>query len=134
MSGSAEAETSRYYGQSESLLEHYAWYQSNSKERSWPVARLKPNDFGLFDMQGNVWEWCYDAFRSYPLDENGEAADQPSSEEVLDAGRRVVRGGSLSLHSSYVCSANRTSNQPVSRHKGHGSFGFRAARTYPLSP
>jgi hypothetical protein len=50
----AEAETSRYYGQSESLLEHYAWYQSNSKERSWPVARLKPNDFGLFDMQGNV--------------------------------------------------------------------------------
>jgi formylglycine-generating enzyme required for sulfatase activity len=87
MSGSAEAETSRYYGQSESLLEHYAWYQSNSKERSWPVARLKPNDFGLFDMQGNVWEWCYDACGSYPLDENDEAADQPSSEEVLDAGR-----------------------------------------------
>ena len=78
MSGSAEAETSRYYGQTESLLEHYAWYQSNSKERSWPVARLKPNDFGLFDMQGNVWEWCYDAFGSYPLDENDEAADQPA--------------------------------------------------------
>jgi len=72
----AEAETSRYYGQSESLLEHYAWYQSNSKDRSWPVAHLKPNDFGLFDMQGNVWEWCYDAFGSHPLDENDEAADQ----------------------------------------------------------
>ena len=137
MSGSAEAETSRYYGQTESLLEHYAWYQSNSNDRSWPVARLKPNDFGLFDMQGNVWEWCYDAFGSHPLDENDEAADQPVSEEVLDTGLdrlagRVLRGGSfLSLRSSYVRSANRNYRQPGSRLL---SFGFRAARTYHLSP
>jgi len=131
MSGSAEAETSRYYGQSESLLEHYAWYQSNSKERSWPAARLKPNDFGLFDMQGNVWEWCYDALGSYPLDENDEAADQPSSEEVLDAGRRVLRGGSFSYLSSNVRSAYRTSNQPDYR---SANLGFRAARTYHVSP
>ena len=131
MSGSAEAETSRYYGQSESLLEHYAWYQSNSKDRSWPVARLKPNDFGLFDMQGNVWEWCYDAYGSYPLDENDEAAEQPSSEEVLDAGRRVLRGGSSAARSSYVRSAFRNYTQPDVRSL---SFGFRAARTYHLSP
>ena len=131
MSGSAEAETSRYYGQSESLLEHYAWYQSNSKERSWPVARLKPNDFGLFDMHGNVWEWCYDAFRSYPLDENDEAVDQPSSEEVLDADDRVLRGGSFSNPSSFVRSANRDISQPGYR---NSRYGFRAARTYHLSP
>jgi len=132
MSGSAEAETSRYYGQSESLLEHYAWYQSNSKERSWPAARLKPNDFGLFDMQGNVWEWCYDALGSYPLDENDEAADQPSSEEVLDAFRRVLRGGSfLSLRSSYVRSALRYNYRPDLRLADNG---FRAARTYHVSP
>ena len=132
MSGSAEAETSRYYGQSESLLEHYAWYQSNSKDRSWPVARLKPNDFGLFDMQGNVWEWCYDAHGSYPLDENDEAADQPSSEEVLDAGRRVLRGGSFWRPLSDVRSANRTLYPPAYRYITF--IGFRAARTYSVSP
>ena len=131
MSGRAEAETSRYYGQSESLLEHYAWYQSNSKDRSWPVARLKPNDFGLFDMQGNVWEWCYDAYGSYPLDENDEAADQPSSEEVLDAGRRVLRGGSSLTLSSGVRSANRLYYRPDNRLT---NYGFRAARTYHVSP
>ena len=76
-------------------------------------------------MQGNVWEWCYDANGSYPLD---EAADQPSSEEVLDAGRRVLRGGSFSFHSSYVRSANRNANQPGYRNL---NYGFRAARTYP---
>ena len=136
MSGSAEAETSRYYGQSESLLEHYAWYQSNSKDRSWPVARLKPNDFGLFDMQGNVWEWCYDAFGSHPLDENDEAADQPVSEEVLDTGLdrlagRVLRGGSFLLQTSVVRSARRHFAQPVTRYR---NYGFRAAKTYHVSP
>ena len=80
---------------------------------------------------GNVWEWCYDAHGSYPLDENDEAADQPSREEVLDAGRRVLRGGSFYYLSSHVRSAYRSLNPPVIRSY---SYGFRAARTYHLSP
>jgi formylglycine-generating enzyme required for sulfatase activity len=132
MSGRAEAETSRYYGQSESFLEHYAWYQSNSKDRSWPVARLKPNDFGLFDMQGNASEWCYDAYGSYRGDETDEAADQPSSEEVLaGAGRRVLRGGSYTMQAKLIRSANRDGNIPNTR---YGNYGFRAARTFNVSP
>ena len=95
------------------------------------MARLKPNDFGLFDMQGNVWEWCYDACGSYPLDENDEAADQPSSEEVLDAGRRVLRGGSFTNQTSDVRSATRSIYRPDGR---NFTSGFRAARTYHVSP
>ena len=58
----AGAGTSRYYGGSEELLGRYAWYSQNSRNRIWPCGRLKPNDFGLFDMLGNVYEWCQDIY------------------------------------------------------------------------
>ena len=48
----AGAVTSRYYGETEELLPKYAWYEKNSKEQTWPVGSLKPNDLGLFDMHG----------------------------------------------------------------------------------
>ena len=49
--------TSRYYGETEKLLEKCAWYLRNAKERTWPVGTKKPNDLGLFDMHGNVYAW-----------------------------------------------------------------------------
>src|SRR5262249_20261050 len=54
----AEAETSRFYGAAEERLANYAWYSHNSQNRTWPVGQKKPNDFGLFDGLGNVWQWC----------------------------------------------------------------------------
>src|SRR5262249_17403498 len=62
----AGAVTSRYYGASEDSLKHYAWYQLNAANRTWPVGRLKPNDLGLFDMLGNVWQWCQESYAAYP--------------------------------------------------------------------
>src|SRR5262249_37344418 len=59
------AVTSRYYGESEELLEKYAWYVKNSAQRTWPVGILKPNDFGLFDMHGQVEVWCQDEAMDY---------------------------------------------------------------------
>jgi formylglycine-generating enzyme required for sulfatase activity len=56
----AGAGTSRYYGAAEELLPRYAWYIGNAHEQAWPVGQKKPNDFGLFDMHGNVWVWCQD--------------------------------------------------------------------------
>ena len=56
----AGAVTSRYYGHSIDLLDAYARYQANSKEHAWACGSLFSNDLGLFDMLGNVCEWCQD--------------------------------------------------------------------------
>ena len=59
--------TTRYYfGSDDALLSKYARYAANSQHRAWPVAGLKPNDFGLFDMHGNVWQWCEWQPAEYP--------------------------------------------------------------------
>ena len=60
----AGAVTSRYYGHSIDLLDAYAWYQANSKEHAWSCGSLLPNDLGLFDMLGNVFEWCQDSMNA----------------------------------------------------------------------
>ena len=54
----AAAMTSRHYGLSVDLLEQYARYQANSHNHAWPCGSLMPNDLGLFDTLGNVYEWC----------------------------------------------------------------------------
>jgi formylglycine-generating enzyme required for sulfatase activity len=63
----AGAVTARYFGETDELLSHYAWYTKNSQDR-WllPVGTLKPNDLGLFDMLGNDYEWCQDPILCYP--------------------------------------------------------------------
>ena len=103
----AGATTSRYFGDSDALLRHYAWYSRNSEWRFIPGARLKPNDFGLFDMLGNVWEWCQD--------DTGEGK------------ARVFRGGSMASLPWQVRSAEREWAGATERTAE--VIGFRPART-----
>ena len=122
----AEAVTSRYYGETAELLGKYAWYTTNSLNRSMlPVGSLKPNDLGLFDMLGNAWQWCEDRALYYSAGEDKE--DINDIKDIKKDDSRVLRGGSFFIPASVVRSANRNANAPAPR---DGSGGFRLARTF----
>jgi formylglycine-generating enzyme required for sulfatase activity len=120
----AGATTSRYYGRPAALLGRYAWYQANCDERAWPVGQTRPNDLGLFDMHGNVWEWGQGIEWTYP---SGLAEDKEDDSDVVDRQTRVARGGSFYVHRASVRCAFRHFYRPSDRHY---SLGFRVARTH----
>jgi len=123
----AGAVTSRYYGETEELLGNYVWYEKNSKEMPWPVGMKKPNDFGLFDVQGNCFTWCQESYNNYPKEQLAEPSED--KEDILDINSkksRVLRDASISSNASIVRSANRLTVAPGNR---FSSFGFRPART-----
>jgi len=60
----AQTITKYHFGDDSSLLSQYAWYEENSNKRTHPVGTLKPNPWGLFDMLGNVNEWCDEFIQS----------------------------------------------------------------------
>ena len=102
----AGAATSRFYGETEELLPMYGWYLKDSSGKTWPVGRLKPNDFGLFDVQGNVNAWCLEHYRLAPSATGSGALEDNEDDPVIDpAEPRVFRGGSWYGDASLVRSA-----------------------------
>jgi serine/threonine protein kinase/formylglycine-generating enzyme required for sulfatase activity len=125
----AGAATSRYFGETEGLLPKYAWYQKNSQEHTWPIGSLKPNDFGLFDMQGNVFTWCQERYKNYKTALDGEAIEDREDElEIVGTHSRVLRGCSFLDLPSFLRSADRGALVPSNRLNIHGC---RLARTFP---
>jgi formylglycine-generating enzyme required for sulfatase activity len=115
--------TSRFYGETEELLEKYARYMKASSDHgTLPVGRLKPNDLGLFDMLGNAWERCEDRYADYTatIDDKQEEAAVKNLEE------RIIRGGSIYRVASLRC-ADRERDLPTNR---HNYMGFRVVRTF----
>ena len=122
----AATETSRYYGSADRLLAKYGWYLDIWEDRAWPVARLKPNDFGLFDMYGNVWEWCHEQRLAYTLTPE---FDVPDVSIVVDSKRRIVRGSSYKYPPNQLRSALFDYFWP---HHSHTDFGLRPVRTIAI--
>jgi formylglycine-generating enzyme required for sulfatase activity len=104
----ANAITSRYFGESEKLLAKYAWYHQNSQGKTWPVGSLKPNDLGLFDVQGNVFAWCDTGYKEYP-DVVAVSEDKEDRDTIDNLKGRVLRGGSYGYCESFVRSSYRLS-------------------------
>jgi formylglycine-generating enzyme required for sulfatase activity len=123
----AGAMTSRFYGESEELLVKYGWYVPNALGYIGSVGRLKPNDFGLFDMHGNVWCWCLDAYREYPRGEPGQVFEDKELELTINPEQeRVLCGGCYTDLAKSVYSATRWKTLPNRR---ADIYGFRVART-----
>ncbi len=100
-------------------IDQVAWYDDNSEDKTHPVGMKKPNTWGLYDMHGNVWEWCADWY-DYEL-EGGVDPSGPDS-----GANRVGRGGSWAYYAAHCRAAYRSDGSPSLT---LGNDGFRVARS-----
>ncbi len=123
----AVSQTQYAFGDDERLLPEYGYCNNISTRQIWPAGDKLPNGWGLFDMHGNVWEWCWDWFdsayyrESPDRDPNGPARSDGSS-------ARVLRSGSWDDLAFGLRSAVRSDDHPADAENGTGVRVARALR------
>ena len=127
----AGTSTKWHFGDDESKLEEYAWYgwddtltiRKNSNDKTHQVGLLEPNQNGLYDMHGNVFEWCWDRYDDYPTGPETDWVGPPAA--GVYGAYRVLRGGSWYDSAENLRSVSRKRGNPGLR---SGTVGFRVVR------
>ncbi len=117
------------FGDDQRLLDAYAWHSGNSGFQLQQVATRRPNAWGLYDMHGSVWEWCWDWYGPY----SSTPVLDPRGPTSSNGGWRVLRGGSFGNSPVRLRSASRDAVVPEGRGWNRGFRCVRVVLPQPLS-
>ena len=109
----------RYKYSGKIKLDMVAWYQDNSGDTTHPVGQKSPNELGLYDMSGNVYEWCQDWY-----DNHYRSGSQINPEGPSSGAHRIIRGGCVASSTGDCRVSSRSSEDPRGK---NSSLGFRLA-------
>jgi formylglycine-generating enzyme required for sulfatase activity len=128
----AGSETPYNFGADAGRLPQYAWFRENAGKTTQPVAQKKPNAWGLYDMHGNVAEWCNDVY------ESGYYAKSPevNPRGPADGEQYVLRGGAWNSRAEGCRSSARAGEEPGFEDAcfARDAIGFRCVRRAPEPP
>ena len=113
-----EAPASAFKYSGSNNIDEVSWYYDNSRQNTHSVGEKKANKLGLYDMTGNVWEWCNDLYRSNYY----KSSPRSNPQGAYSGSRRVIRGGSWFGYANYIRATCRDCTSPDYRSSG---IGFR---------
>ena len=125
----AGTKTTYFFGDEPSKLKDYAWFEDNSGGKPQPVGQKPANPWGLYDMCGNVWEWCEDFYKVDYYQESPK--DNPRGPKTGET--KVVRGGAWKFSAECCRSGYRYNEDPGYADVcfGYDIYGFRCVRNAP---